>query len=363
MSHDNPPRPARSKSNTSPDHFQLIFGLDATCTSAMTVTRYEGPADNAEICKDPYPPKSLTRGAVDALLSRLPTSCPIFEPNPDAFHSNSNEQGIAAYRGAKEGTLWFLKQGLLGESKPCEFWTLGDLKGGEAQGGEAVRLLSATGRTCSIFVTRKATKEGKEKGVDSEQEEEEGDETEFSMVDGREQDNIREWVRKHRHLFGGRAQGRKDKGGTNGAPSSINAQGKGADEEEGDDVLRDSDDEDSDFEVSSSDDGSPSSESGGSGSDDDQGSGDEGGDEDEGAGSESGSARSAEDDVGSDDEEEMDPKHHPLMRPGAMPRMSRAAMDAAVGMVVNDLIGGGGGRPKRTVEVDVDEEEEDELDE
>ena len=41
-----------------------------------------------------------------------------------------------------------------------------------------------------------------------------------------------------------------------------------------------------------------------------------------------------------EDEEELDPAKHPLLRPGAMPRMSKAAMDAAVGMVLGDMMGG-----------------------
>ena len=80
-------------------------------------------------------------------------------------------------------------------------------------------------------------------------------------------------------------------------------------------------------------------------------------DEDEG-----GADGEGEDDEGnaSDamEEEELDPKHHPLLRPGAMPRMSRAAVEAVVGMVEQDMMGGG----RRRAASAGSEEDEDELD-
>jgi hypothetical protein len=51
---------------------------------------------------------------------------------------------------------------------------------------------------------------------------------------------------------------------------------------------------------------------------------------------------------GEESEEELQEKHHPLMRQGAMPRMSKAAIDAVVDMMNEDTMGGS--------------EEEDELD-
>ena len=109
----------------------------------------------------------------------------------------------------------------------------------------------------------------------------------------------------------------------------------------------DNDDDDSDFGVDSddSDGGSPTSSSE---SDEDGGGAGSG---DEATGSES----DEDEDAGSDREEDgpLDPARHPLMRAGAMPKMSKAAMDMAVGMVVDDLVGG------HEVEQDG---EEDELD-
>ena len=64
-----------------------------------------------------------------------------------------------------------------------------------------------------------------------------------------------------------------------------------------------------------------------------------------------------------EEEEDLDPKHHPLLRAGAMPRMSKAAMDMAIGMATADLVGAGsstaGGSRAKAVSV---ESEEDELD-
>ena len=65
----------------------------------------------------------------------------------------------------------------------------------------------------------------------------------------------------------------------------------------------------------------------------------EGGEEGSGD-DEDGDSDAEDDDVvleGSD--EELDPKRHPLLQPGAMPRMSKAAMEMAIGMVTVDLTG------------------------
>jgi hypothetical protein len=58
-----------------------------------------------------------------------------------------------------------------------------------------------------------------------------------------------------------------------------------------------------------------------------------------------------DDDDGDEEIVELDPKRHPLLRAaaaGAIPKMSRAAVDAAVGLVVDDLVGQGSGA-SRTV--------------
>ncbi|KAH9003809.1 hypothetical protein EDB86DRAFT_3241102 [Lactarius hatsudake] len=236
--------------------------------------------------------------------------------------------GITAFRGARETSLWFLDgAGILADTRPAEFWALADL----ARGDAGVRVLSATGRTCTVILTRCTpphTTEGSE-------EDDEGEETEFQMIDGKEREGIMEWVRKHKSAFGIAVAQRAGAGtGTEGGV-----------------VARGDSDSDSDFEQESggSDDGSPSS----SGSSSDPGEhegGEESGNEsgaDEGA---EGSAEAESNDDEGDDEEivELDPKRHPLLRAaaaGAIPKMSRAAVDAAVGLVVDDLVGRGAGGP------------------
>ena len=73
----------------------------------------------------------------------------------------------------------------------------------------------------------------------------------------------------------------------------------------------------------------------------------------------------AEDEEDNDEgeEEDMDPAHHPLLRPGAMPRMSRAAIDAVVGMVEKDLMAGATSLERRGANDtgESGDEEEDEL--
>ena len=98
-----------------------------------------------------------------------------------------------------------------------------------------------------------------------------------------------------------------------------------------------------------------------------------------GSGNESGGEDEAEAE-GDDEEITMDhdgpdPKHHPLLRAGALPKMSRAAMDAAVELVMGDLVVGQGkarqdeplgrqardGRESGAVASAGDDDEEDEL--
>jgi len=211
----------------------------------------------------------------------------------------------------KEGILW-------GESKPCEFWAVEDLA--EEEG---VRMVSATGRTCSVYLKRRA-REGTE--------DYEGEVCELSMVDGREQEGIREWSRVHlsqKKVLDQRKG--KEKSVANGQKQTIN------------DIDENSDASDESFATDSE------ASDGSSGSSEGQGS--------EGEAQESGD--DAEDDGVGESDEELRESDHPLMRPGAMPRMSRAAIDAVARMVERDLLGGGlggGGRSESS------EQEEDELD-
>jgi hypothetical protein len=209
----------------------------------------------------------------------------------------------------KEGILW-------GESKPCEFWAVEDLIG-KADG---LRMLSATGRTCSVILTRKVA------GTDDDGEGEAGIETEFAMVDGKEQEGINQWVRHHRHLFGqkppqnGNGHADHRASGNIGNVATIKA-GQLGDE---------SDASDESFGVDSDDSDGGSATSSESSEEDENPS-------DAGSGAESTDGE----DTGGECDDNMRQENHPLMRPGAMPRMSRAAIDAVVDMVNADLIGEG----------------------
>ncbi|KAH9020658.1 hypothetical protein EDB84DRAFT_1581066 [Lactarius hengduanensis] len=229
------------------------------------------------------PTPSTPHQALLSLLSSLSTSTPTTgtgtypAPTLVQIERGARLAGITAFRGARETSLWFLEgAGILADTRPAEFWALADL----ARGDAGVRVLSATGRTCTVILTRcppPHTTEGSE-------EDDEGEETEFQMIDGKEREGIMEW----------------ESGG--------------------------------------SDDGSPSSSGSSSGPGVHEG-GEESGNEsgaDEGA---EGSAEAESDDDEGDDEEivELDPKRHPLLR--------AAAADAAVGLVVDDLVGRGPGGP------------------
>ena len=283
--------------------------------------------------------------------------------------------GITAFRGVRETSLWFFDgdggasgvgAGILTDARPAEFWAIADL----APGDSGVRVRTATGRTCSVVLTRRPRRllpRGNENDH-GEDEDEEGEETEFQMIDGKERERILEWVRRYRGSFGiTEEQVVRDEAQEAAAAAAATADGQGQ-EQDGDGEERfsgagrgrgkggagrgrgrgDSDDSDSDFEVDSgdSDGGSPS---GSSNSGSDAGSG-----EQHELGSKNEDAEDDEDEEDEDEDgvEELDPKHHPLLRANALlPKMSRAAMDDAVQLVMGDLLvgnnsrGGGLGQP------------------
>ena len=252
--------------------------------------------------------------------------------------------GITAFRGVRETSLWLFDAyganaagaGILADARPAEFWALEDLARGEA----GVRVRTATGRTCSVvFMRRRSGDDGTAEGDGEEDEEEEGEETEFQMIDGKERERILEWVRRHRGAFGIPKKTQEEDEEEAQGQAQVPPRGPTNGKDGGEDS-----DSDSNFEASGeSDGGSPSSSGSDVGEDEPRS---EGG---SGSGNESG-GEDDEDDEGDDDEEENamdlddpdpDPKHHPLLRAGALPKMSRAAMDAAVELVVGDLVGQG----------------------
>ena len=315
------------------------FELACSVPEAGAVPRFTLHSSPPSSSLSSTPTRSTPHQALLSLLSSLSLSSsaptPV-QPTPKLVQIERGAPlaGITAFRGARETSLWFLDgtsgtPGILADTRPAEFWAVADL----ARGDAGVRVLSATGRTCTVVLTRRPTPcatstEG------SEEEDEEGEETEFQMIDGKEREGIVEWVRKHKSAFGIAVAGAGGAGAGSGAEGEV--VGKGGDS-----------DSDSNFEEESgeSDGGSPSS----SGSSSDPGEHEEGGkdsDTEGGAGeSTEGSAEPEGDGDDEDDDEdivELDPKRHPLLRAaaaGAIPKMSRAAVDAAVGLVVEDLVG------------------------
>ena len=289
---------------------------------------------------------STPHQALLSLLSPLSTSTSTVHTAPKLVQIERGAPlaGVTAFRGARETSLWFLDgsaasgtAGILADSRPAEFWALGDL----ARGDAGVRVLSATGRTCTVVLTRRpAPRPTAAEGSEEEDDDDEGEETEFQMIDGKEREGIVEWVRKHRSAFG-IAFAQRAEAGSAGAEGGVAARGGDSDS-------------DSDFEQESggSDDGSPSS----SGSSSDPGEREGSEERDNGSGSGEGAEGSAEaeSDGGEDEEDdeaivELDPKRHPLLRAaaaGAIPKMSRAAVDAVVGLVVDDFVGRGPGGPR-----------------
>ncbi|KAF8346648.1 histone chaperone Rttp106-like-domain-containing protein [Amanita rubescens] len=326
ISSDTPDRGKLNSSSAQPSP-QVIFGIDATTSSPLTTVKYD---DGSETTREMVPKGNATLPSLNAFLSHL--GIQVLEPTADVFKSacsgygaNAGQGGIPgveAYRAAKVGSLWFMKEGILwGESKPCEFWAVEDLLSTR----EGLRLLpNAGGRTCSVTLTRKGSDE-------IPADEDVGVETEFTMIDSREQDGISQWVRAHQHLFGRKGTGTKEKIDKSPAkvyrgPVTIHQ------------IGYESDSEDEDFHMKSLDDDSENSDSSNES-------------EDEGSNDDESEAEARDSDAEGEDEEELKEENHPLLRRGAVPRMSKAAMNMVVNMVEEDFLGRS------------EDAEEDELDE
>ncbi|PBK96427.1 hypothetical protein ARMGADRAFT_696214 [Armillaria gallica] len=297
---------------------QIIFGLDASAPSPLSMT------DSTSVKKlmkkgDPTLP------AIKELLSHL--QVPILQPSTDVFKSACANKGsdgcpgIEAYLGAKVGSLWFMKEGILwGESKPCEFWPVEDLMGIT----DGLRMISATGRTCTLILTRRSAEDP------GEEEDDAGEETAFSLIDGKEQDGINQWVKRFQGAFG-RKKDEENRPALPPATGKMTIMQIADDSDEEDDDFKDDEQEEEEEEEATSE----------SSGEEDGGGGDSGSEENVGG--------SDDDASGDEDEEVLKEENHPLLRPGAMPRMSRAAIDMVVDMVEEDMLGN-------------DEDEEDELD-
>lgn len=358
-----------------PEERQIVFGIDAVPVPYATT---DHTASGAE--RTAHPKGTPILPQLRAFLSHLPIS--YTEPDTAVFRSAAAGSdgepiaGVSAYRAAKEGTLWFLNDGILWDGRPCEYWDIADLVPSttfDDNGSESVRFVSATGKTASVYIRRRVPAPPKDDadGEEDDEEEEEYVEASFNPVDAKEQQEIVRWVKRRRARFGVTQKQVNGAAGsdTEGKSKAVEEEGKVDTKGKGKAVaLPDEDSDDSDDEDFT--DGSDSDDGGSTSDDSDDGDDDGGSDAAEESGSEA-----AEDEDAAEDEEDgepdMDPKHHPLLRAGAMPRMSKAAMNMAVGMASESMFGasssqkraGGSGKGKEEESEDEPESEEDELDE
>ena len=352
--------PKGSTTDSGETHWQICLGSELTPPNLVTRSK-DSPEHR-------HPKGASICPAYDAFQGFVPHCVNAFKPLTSDHTNASGGTGVDGYRAAKPGTLWLFRQGILWDAKPIEFWAVEDLvpadggDGGQTLGG--VRMLSATGRSCTVILRRRVPKARKE----DDDEDDDGDdavETDFGMIEGKEQDGISEWCRKYSRNFGGSSlaatsspasapapsRSSKGKGKARATDDDMEIDGEGGTtnkldlvsnpmaEDEGD--LDDDNFTDSDSELS---DGSDSEDNeGGDGSADGSGEdsdaeGEEEGEEGEGEGEGEESRPEPESEEVEDDEEPLDPKHHPLLRPGAMPKkVSKAVLNAVVGMMEEDF--------------------------
>jgi len=342
--------PKGSTTDSGETHWQICIGSDLTPPNL--VTRSKDSPDHH------HPRGSSICPAYETFEGFAPPSVSVLKPRTNDHTNASGGTGVDGYKAAKPGTLWFFRQGILWDTKPIEFWAVEDLvpadggDGGQTLGG--VRMLSATGRTCTVIFRRRILK------AKEDEDGEDAVETDFGMIEGKEQEGISEWCRRYSKDFGvpshtsssatqtpasapvpkpsakgkGKARATDDDmevDGEGGATKQPDLSNNPMAEDEGD--LDDDNYTNSDSELS---DGSDSEAKDAS-----DGSADEsGGDTDaEGEVDEDESRPEPEsEDVEDDHEEPLDPKHHPLLRPGAMPKkISKAALNAVVGMMEEEF--------------------------
>ena len=356
--------PKGSTTESGETHWQICLGSELNPPNL--VTRSTNQADHH------HPKGASICTAYDTFQESTPNGA--FKPLTSDHAGASGRSGVDGYRAAKPGTLWFFRQGILWDAKPIEFWAAEDLvpadggEGGQTLGG--VRMLSATGRTCTVILRRRVPKAKEGGGEDDGGED--SVETDFAMIEGKEQDGISEWCRKYSKNFGrpsstaasttrtpgsapapsasakgkGKARATDDDmeiDGEGGVPNHLDLSNNPMAEDEGD-----VDDDNYTGSDSESSDGSDSEDNGG----DDDSAEESGEDSERDAEGEESRPEPESEDV-EDEDEPLDPKHHPLLRPGAMPKnVSKAVLNAVVGMMEEDLgvpAGAGG-------------DEEDELD-
>jgi hypothetical protein len=344
--------PKGSTTDSGETHWQICLGSDLNPPTLITRSG-DSPDHN-------HPKGASICSAYDAFQASAPHGVSALKPKASEHTNASGGTGVDGYRAAKSGTLWFLRQGILWDAKPIEFWAVEDLvpadggEGGQTLGG--VRMLSATGRTCTVIFRRRVPR-AKEDGEEDEGGED-AVETDFGMIEGKEQEGISDWCRKYSKHFGGpslsAASGTKASVPAPAPSKSAHGKGKARATDEDMEVdgegeptghldlsnnpmAEDEGDLDDDNYIGSDSESSDGGESEGGGGSDDGADGSGEGSDADAEGDESRPEPESED-FEEDHEEPLDPKHHPLLRPGAMPKkISKAVLNAVVGMVEEDF--------------------------
>lgn len=180
---------SKDKDTKSTDLPHIIFGIDATLTTPLKATAHTPSSSSTT-----HPKASPSLPLLLEFFSHLPSTFPFYDTSRATFRSavDKSECGITAYLGAKEGHLYFFKEGILwGEKKPCMWYGIGDL--------ERAKAWTVTGRNASLYLEQ--VHEG------DLEEDEPPPSIEFSMIDGKEIGGMQDWIATAQSSFGSSKSG------------------------------------------------------------------------------------------------------------------------------------------------------------
>ncbi|KAF8340002.1 uncharacterized protein EI90DRAFT_3038769, partial [Cantharellus anzutake] len=211
--------PERARVSPSDGDIQIIFGTDSVLTATQYTTKHPGP-------KEAHTKGSPSKVLFHSLFAYFPQGenglRDLYEPSTGDFTSSSGAPSVDAHIGAKDGHLYFFKHGIFwGEKKPCVWFpveAIYDMTTRSVTGRSfslsidtrfsTVSALSSNARraaaaAAAAAIAAQASSSSKNEATEllMNEEDDELEQTEFSLIEGKDQDAVKSWISKHRNEF------------------------------------------------------------------------------------------------------------------------------------------------------------------